>query len=151
MAYEYQFEGRWETAVALFRKAAEMFKGVGMVDECANSRANYWICCIGRRGITARDIRQLQQEITGIVQAIGGPESFYERKPLILQARIAEWYGKMYDAIRFAEKAIAAGQRTGTRYPETDGKYLDFLQKRKRGVHDAPTVIPLLGRVGFER
>lgn len=151
MAYEYQFEGKWRTAMLLFGASAEMHKSVGALTDWGNSRANYWICRLGRGKAKARDIKMLQNEIEAISNAIGKSHDLYARKPLILRARISEWYGHVDEAVRYARLALELGQRTGTRYPEVDSQYLNFLLWAKESNQSLSANIPMLGTVRIDR
>lgn len=151
MAYEYQFEGKWRSAMLLFGASAEIQKSVGALNDWGNSRANYWICRLGRGKAKARDIKLLQNEIEAISNTIGKSNALYARKPLILRARISEWYGHIDEAVRYATLALELGQRTGTRYPEVDNQYLNFLSRAKESNQRLSANIPMLGTVRIDR
>jgi tetratricopeptide (TPR) repeat protein len=131
MAYEYSSEGRWKKAIALYEEAAEIHRVVGPREYYANARANYWTCRFDRGDMRAANIAQLKKELEEIIEILGG--SYFERQPLILQARIEEWRGDLTEAIRFAEKAVHAGPK-GTRYPEKDRAYVETLRRKSKQI-----------------
>jgi tetratricopeptide (TPR) repeat protein len=130
-AFEYLLEERWEEAIPYFEEAARMFKDAEIPFEFFNARANYWVCRFNLGHLD--DIERMETDLKEILSEFKGSGRWYERKPLILLAKLEEKRGNIHKAIDLVEKAIESARNSNTRYPEIDTKYLDHLKKASSG------------------
>jgi tetratricopeptide (TPR) repeat protein len=133
-AFEYLLEERWEEAIPYFEEAARMFKEAEIPFEFYNARANYWICKYHLGQLD--DIERMETELKEILSKFKGSGRWYERKPLILLAKIEENRGNIHKAMALVEKAIESARDSNTRYPEIDAEYLDHLKRSSLGKLD---------------
>jgi len=127
-AFEYMLERRWQEAMPLFEAAAEAFRGQTHAVECANSRANYWLCRLECGDVI--DLEEAEREVIELKDILCQSGSgWHARKPYVILARIEEARGNWAEAVRFAEQAVNCGQGSDTRYPEEDLRYLEHLKK----------------------
>ncbi len=128
-AFEYFLEGRFLEAIPEFDKAVVIFEQMREEGQCANSRANSWMCRyeLGDLG----EIRQTETELRRLAGILKREKLWQARKPLILLARIAERDSRIEEAIALVEQAVEACKHTHTHYPEMDGKYLTCLKTLK--------------------
>jgi tetratricopeptide (TPR) repeat protein len=133
-AFEYLLEERWEEAIPYFEEAARMFKEAEIPFEFYNARANYWICKYHLGQLD--DIERMETELKEILSKFKGSGRWYERKPLILLAKIEENRGNIHKAMALVEKAIESTRDSNTRYPEIDAEYLDHLKRSSLGKLD---------------
>jgi tetratricopeptide (TPR) repeat protein len=130
LGFEYLLEKRWKEAIPYFEEAARIFKEIDVTFEGLNARANYWLCRFELDDLD--DIDSVETEVKEIMKHFKGTGRWFERKPLILLAKIEERRGNIEKAISLVEKAIESSKNSNTRYPEMDGEYLEQL-KRKSG------------------
>ena len=128
LAFEYLLEKRFKEALADFGEAANLFQILGSSAQSANSRANYWTCRFESSDI--EDLDQAETELINLEVILTRSNSWQERKPLILLAKIAERRGDLKEGIGYVHKAIEACKGSGTRYPELDGNYLMRLKEK---------------------
>lgn len=130
LGFTYFPEEKWAEALPLFKQAADLYLTQGIPFNYANSMANYWHCrfSLGDWGDEA-ETRSRLEEICLELEASG---SWYERKPLILLARLEERQGKYREAIHHVVPAIRATRWGMTRYPDEDRRYLHKLWKCSR-------------------
>lgn len=126
--FEYMLEKNLSAAIPCFETAAIIFKELNIVFEAANARANYWICRFELDDVD--DVEIVETELNEIYKIFNGAKRWYERKPLILFAKIEEKRGNITKAIDLVEKAIDSAKDSNTAYPEIDRKYLEHLRKR---------------------
>jgi len=129
-AFEYLLERRWNDAIPHFLVAAALFEELGIPFEAANARANYWICRFELDEVD--DIESVETELNAIYKILNGAKRWYERKPLILFAKIEERRGNIVKAITLVEKAIESAKDSNTKYPEIDRQYLEHLMLKRR-------------------
>lgn len=127
-SFEYMLEKNWSAAIPCFETAAIIFKELNIVFEAANARANYWICKFELDDVD--DVESVETEMNEIYKIFNGAKRWYERKPLILFAKIEEKRGNITKAIALVEKAIESAKDSNTTYPEIDRKYLEHLRTR---------------------
>ena len=127
LGFEYLLERRWEEAIPYFEEAGRIFREAGITFEEINALANYWTCRFELGDLGDRD--GVESEVEKIRDYFDGTRRWYERKPLILLAKIEEQRGNMEKAIELVDKAIESAKDSNTRYPEIDGEYLDILRK----------------------
>ncbi len=136
LGFEYLLEKQWSDAIPFFEKAERIFKELDITFEGVNARANYWIC---RFELNDLDIESIETELKEILRIFNGYGRWYERKPLILLAKIEEGRGNIDKAMELVKKAIESAGNSNTRYPEMDRVYLDHLKnvlnKRRDDFH----------------
>lgn len=128
LAFEYLLEGRYQEAIPGFERAAVIFEEVGEYAQSANSRANYWTCRFDRG--ESISFEEAEPELYRLSEVLGRACFWQVRKPLVLLARLAELRGEIPKAVDLARQAVAAGERSGTRYPEIDSAYLQKLLEK---------------------
>jgi tetratricopeptide (TPR) repeat protein len=127
LGFQYLLEERWGEAIPYFEEAARIFKDAEISFEFINARANYWISRFNLDNLD--DIEIIEIELKEILREFKGSGRWYERKPLILLAKIEEKRGNINRAIDMVEKAIESAKDSNTRYPEIDARYLNSLKK----------------------
>ncbi|MBC8459568.1 MAG: tetratricopeptide repeat protein [Deltaproteobacteria bacterium] len=125
--FEYLLEERWEEAIPYFEEAARIFQETNIAFEFLNARANYWLCRFELGNLD--DVESIEMELKEILHGFKGSRRWYERKPLILLAKIEEKRGNIDKAIDLVKKSIKSAKDSNTRYPEIDTKYLNHLKK----------------------
>lgn len=128
LGFEYLLEGRFQEAMEHFEKAARLFEQVGSLAQCANSRANHWICLF-ERGETG-NLDQAETELEKLAESLTHFHFWQARKPYVLLARISEKRGRLRKAVELVKRAIQSAAGSGTRYPETDAEYLKSLEAK---------------------
>ena len=131
-AFEYLLEKRWNEAISHFAASAELFAQSGIRFEAVNARANYWICRFELDDVD--DLESAEAELNEISKVFDGAKRWYERKSLILLAKIEEKRGNIAKAINLVEKAIESAKESRTTYPEIDRKYLEQLMLKSKGI-----------------
>jgi tetratricopeptide (TPR) repeat protein len=130
MGFTLLLEERWAKAMPFFEQAAEIYSKLGVEVNNANSLCNYWHCRVelGDWG----DVDETRALLDGLTRKMKCHISWYERKPLILLARLEEHLGNYSKAVSLLRKAIKSALLSGTTYPEEDRRYLNrFLEKWK--------------------
>ncbi len=133
LAFQYQLEGRPCEAIPLFEFAARRFREERCDFQYANARANYWMCRFSLNMIDRNKLTSIEKETLKIMEYIGQTGAWFERKPLILLAKIEEIRGNLQNAIHLVQLAIDSGHHCETRYPVIDQKYLNFLRAIEEG------------------
>ena len=128
-AFEYLLEERWQDAIPFFEKATKIFKENADTSQYANSRANYWICRVECDNF--EEAEKVETEVKVIAKLLDKNTAWHTRKPLILLAKIEEKRGNINAAIRLVKRAIRACEKSNTRYPELDAKYLKYLTRKQ--------------------
>jgi tetratricopeptide (TPR) repeat protein len=126
LGYAYLSEGRHQEAIPLFEQAASLYLENKVAFNHANSLANYWHCRfeLGDWGDEVKT-RAAIQLISDGLHASG---QWYERKPLILLARLEERNGNFRRAASLVIKAIRSARSSATKFPEYDRAYLEKLR-----------------------
>jgi tetratricopeptide (TPR) repeat protein len=129
-AFEYLLEGKFRESMPLFRKAADMFQEEGDVFEHANARANYLECRFEFEFKDFEGTEEIEKELKTLFPILrkGGGRKI--RKLLILLAKMEEQKGNTAKAVKLVERAIKAGEKSHTRYPEIDAEYLGRLKSQ---------------------
>jgi tetratricopeptide (TPR) repeat protein len=126
--FEYILEKKWNDAISYFELSAKIFKEKNITFEAVNARANYWLCKFELDDVD--DVESVETELNEIYKIFNGARRWYERKPLILFAKIEEKRGNIKKAIDFVKNAIESARDSNTTYPEIDRKYLEHLRAR---------------------
>ncbi len=126
---------RWSEAAPYFEKASSLYKELGVNLNHANALCNYWHCRIklGEWG-NIEETRSILKNLAGILR---GSRGWYERKPLVLLARLEEHLGNHRTAIPLVVKAIRSAGISDTTYPEEDRGYLKKLWSMKKWTHQS--------------
>jgi tetratricopeptide (TPR) repeat protein len=130
-AFEYLLEKRWSDAISHFVASAALFEQSGIPFEAVNARANYWICRFELDDVD--DLESAEAELNEISKVFNGAKRWYERKSLILFAKIEERRGNIAKAINLVERAIESAKESHTKYPEIDRNYLEQLMLKRKG------------------
>jgi tetratricopeptide (TPR) repeat protein len=128
-AFEYLLEKKWDDAAPYFAKAALIFKDTGQNFDYANARANFWTCRFEAGDFGS--VKEAKKELTAHAKTLKGGSSWHSRKPLILQAMLAEKEGRIPQAVRLVKGAIKASARSNTRYADMDKAYLMRLERKE--------------------
>ena len=135
LGFTYFSAGNWKEAKPLFEQAATLYLKLGIISNHANSLCNYWFCRFETEDWG--DEQTTRQTLEQASQWLNNAGCWYERKPLILLARLEEHCGNVKKAIAMTIKAIRSAASSGTKYPEEDRVYLArlWMWYRKRRLH----------------
>ncbi len=125
LGFEYLLESRWSEAIPYFEEATQLFMEADITFEMMNARANCWICRFEAGDFG--DISSTEADVKEIMDFFTGSGRWYERKALVLMAKIEERKGNSEGAAQLVGRAIESAKNSNTRYPELDAKYLRAL------------------------
>jgi tetratricopeptide (TPR) repeat protein len=130
LGYTFMSEGRHHEALPLFEQASSLYLENKSSFNYANSMANYWHCRfeLGDWG----DEMEARAAIQLISDGLHASGKWYERKPLILLARLEERGCNYRKAASLAIKAIRSARFSATKFPEYDRAYLEKLREQHR-------------------